>query len=171
MSPYNFIPEVTDAFTLPRQVRVHDATLRDGEQTPGVVLRREDKVRIARMLDEAGVDRIEAGMPAVSEEDFQAIKQIAASGLKAQLYSFARTVTMDIDKAEECGVHGVLVEIPIGYPKLKHQFGWTWEDVLRRSVEVINYAKKKGLHAVYFPYDTTTPRGRARRTWTVCSPA
>ncbi|MEP6961192.1 MAG: 2-isopropylmalate synthase, partial [Acidobacteriota bacterium] len=49
-------------------------------------------------------------------------------------------------------------EVPIGYPKLKYQFKWTWEDVLRKSVEVINYAKKRGMHVVYFPYDTTRAR-------------
>jgi methanogen homocitrate synthase len=52
----------------------------------------------------------------------------------------------------------VIIEVPIGYPKLKYQFKWTWEDVLRKSVEVINYAKKRGLHCVYFPYDTTRAR-------------
>ncbi len=64
----------------------------------------------------------------------------------------------DIDKALECGCHGVIIEIPIGYPKLKYQFKWTWEDVLRKSVGVVNYAKARGLHVVYFPYDTTRAR-------------
>jgi methanogen homocitrate synthase len=64
----------------------------------------------------------------------------------------------DIDKALECGCHGVIVEVPIGYPKLKYQFKWTWEDVLRKSVGVINYAKSQGMHVVFFPYDTTRAR-------------
>jgi len=68
VSPYNFVDEVTGQFDLPHKVEIHDATLRDGEQTPGVVFRKDDKVRIAEMLDEVGVERIEAGMPAVSEE-------------------------------------------------------------------------------------------------------
>jgi isopropylmalate/homocitrate/citramalate synthase len=105
-----------------------------------------------------GVDRIEAGMPAVSEQDFQAIKEISKLGLKARIYTFARAINTDIDKALECGCHGVIVEVPIGYPKLKYQFKWTWEDVLRKSVGVINYAKSRGLHVVYFPYDTTRAR-------------
>lgn len=158
VSPYNFRPEVTSGFDLPPKVSIHDATLRDGEQTPGVVFRKEDKVRIARLLDAAGVERIEAGMPAVSEEDFQAIREISAAGLKAKIYSFARTVKADIDKAVDCGAHGVVVEIPIGWPKLLHQFHWTWEDVYAKSAEVINYARGKGLHVVYFPYDTTRAR-------------
>jgi len=158
VSPYNFVDEVTNEFDLPVKVEIHDATLRDGEQTPGVVFRKEDKVQIAQMLDEVGVERIEAGMPAVSEEDFQAIKEISKGGLKAKIFTFARALPIDIDKAIDCGAHGVVIEIPIGYPKLKYQFGWIWEDVLRKSVDCINYAKKKKMYAVYFPYDTTRAR-------------
>ena len=158
VSPYNEAPEVLAARHLPERVEIHDATLRDGEQTPGVVMDIRDKIELAEMLSEVGVERIEAGMPAVSEMDFDAIKQISKLGLKSKIYSFARAMTVDIDKALECGCHGVIVEVPIGYPKLKYQFKWTWEDVLRKSVEVVNYAKKRGLHVVYFPYDTTRAR-------------
>jgi isopropylmalate/homocitrate/citramalate synthase len=158
VSPYNFLPEVRGTYQLPARVSIHDATLRDGEQTPGIVFSIADKIAIAEKLDEVGVDRIEAGMPAVSEQDFEAIKQISKLGLKAKIYTFARAMNADIDKAVECGSHGVIIEVPIGYPKLKYQFKWTWEDVLKKSVGVINYAKSKGLHAVYFPYDTTRAR-------------
>jgi isopropylmalate/homocitrate/citramalate synthase len=158
VSPYNFTEEVRAGFNLPKKVEIHDATLRDGEQTPGVVFRKEHKVQIARMLDEVGVDRIEAGMPAVSEEDFEAIKEISKLGLRARIYTFARAMNADIDKAIDCGAHGVIIEIPLGYPKLKYQFGWTWEDVVKKSCDCINYAKKKNMHTVYFPYDTTRAR-------------
>jgi isopropylmalate/homocitrate/citramalate synthase len=158
VSPYNYAPEVRNTYELPARVRIHDATLRDGEQTPGVVMSVADKIAIAEKLDEIGVDRIEAGMPAVSEQDFQAIKEISKLGLNAKIYTFARAINADIDKAIECGCHGVIVEVPIGYPKLKYQFKWTWEDVLKKSVGVINHAKSRGLHVVYFPYDTTRAR-------------
>ena len=158
VSQYNFHPEVTGELNLPEKVEIHDATLRDGEQTPGLVFSVEEKVAIAKKLDEVGIDRIEAGMPAVSPQDFEAIKQISALGLKAKIYTFARAITADIDKAVECGADGVIIEVPIGYPKLKYQFNWTWEDVLKKSADVINYAKTKGLHAVFFPYDTTRAR-------------
>lgn len=158
VSPYNFSKEVVGSYNLPNKVEIHDATLRDGEQTPGVVLRKEDKVRIAQKLDEVGVERIEAGMPAVSDEDFQAIKEISKLGLKAKIFTFARALPIDIDKAIDCGADGVVIEIPIGYPKLKHQFGWTWEDVLKKSVDCINYARQKNMHTLYFPYDTTRAR-------------
>ncbi|MCH2387711.1 MAG: hypothetical protein MK240_05850 [Opitutales bacterium] len=158
ISPYNFIPEVTGTLDLPEKVEIHDATLRDGEQTPGLVFSVEEKVAIAKKLDEVGIDRIEAGMPAVSPQDFEAIKQISALGLNARIYTFARAMNADIDKAVDCGADGVIIEVPIGYPKLKYQFKWTWEDVLKKSADVINYAKDKGLHAVFFPYDTTRAR-------------
>ncbi len=90
VSPYNFVPEVRDTYQLPKTVSTHDATLRDGEQTPGVVMSIKEKVEIAEKLDEIGVDRIEAGMPAVSDQDFEAIKQISKLGLKSKIYTFAR---------------------------------------------------------------------------------
>ena len=158
VSPYDFKAEVLAARTPPKKVLIHDATLRDGEQTPGVVFRKEDKVAIAKALDAVGVDRIEAGMPAVSREDFDAIVEIAELGLGAKIFTFARALPEDIDQALACGAQGVVIEVPIGWPKLQHQFKWTWEDVLRKSVPVINYARSKGLYAVYFPYDSTRAR-------------
>src|SRR5271155_5533572 len=99
VSPYNYAQEVRAQFQLPERVAIHDATLRDGEQTPGIVFSIADKIAIAEKLDEVGVERIEAGMPAVSEQDFQAIKQISKMGLKARIYAFARAMNADIDKA------------------------------------------------------------------------
>src|ERR1700749_2239916 len=112
VSPYNFVPEVRGTFELPEKVSIHDATLRDGEQTPGIVFSVADKIAIAEKLDEVGVERIEAGMPAVSEQDFEAIKQISKLGLKGRIYTFARAMNSDIDKAVECGAHGVIIEVP-----------------------------------------------------------
>ncbi len=158
VSPYNFAPDVRQSLTLPESVEIHDATLRDGEQTPGVVFTVDDKVEIAKMLDTVGVERIEAGMPAVSPQDAEAITKISKLGLNARIFTFARALQADIDMALDCGANGVIIEVPIGYPKLTTQFGWTWEDVLKKSASVINYAREKGLYAVFFPYDTTRAR-------------
>ena len=158
VSPYNFVEDVRKNLDLPAKVEIHDATLRDGEQTPGVVFSVQDKLDIAIKLDEIGVERIEAGMPAVSPQDEEAIKEISKLGLTSRIFTFARAMKQDIDKALECGAHGVIIEVPIGYPKLKTQFGWTWRDVLSKSSEVINYAREQGLYAVFFPYDTTRAR-------------
>ncbi|WP_298299324.1 2-isopropylmalate synthase [uncultured Litoreibacter sp.] len=159
VSPYNFEADVRGELNLPEKVEIHDATLRDGEQTPGVVFSVDDKIEIATKLDELGVDRIEAGMPAVSQQDQEAITQISKLGLDAKIFTFARAMMKDIDMALECGADGVVIEVPIGYPKLTTQFGWTWREVAEKSAPVINYARENGLHALFFPYDTT----RARR--------
>ena len=140
------------------KIEIHDATLRDGEQTPGVVFSIDDKIRIAEKLDEIGVERIEAGMPAVSKDDYNAIKEINKRKQKSKIFTFARAMKTDIDMAVETGSDGVVIEVPIGYPKLMHQFNWTWEDVLAKSIDTINYAKSQGLYTVYFPYDTTRAR-------------
>ncbi len=158
VSPYNFKTDVRSGLELPEKVEIHDATLRDGEQTPGVVFSIDDKIKIATKLDELGVERIEAGMPAVSPQDAEAIKEISKLGLKSRIFTFSRALKQDIDMALECGADGVIIEVPIGYPKLVTQFGWTWQDVFKKSKDVINYAREQGLYAVFFPYDTTRAR-------------
>lgn len=158
VSPFNFIPEVTGTMSLPEKVIIHDATLRDGEQTPGVVLRKDEKVEIAVMLDKFGVERIEAGMPAVSKDDAEAIREISKLRMKAKIFAFGRATVDDIELAKNVGADGVIVEVPIGQPKLEHQFRWTWKDVLNRSAESIRRARQLGLYTVYFPYDTTRAR-------------
>ena len=158
VSPYNFVSEVRDELELPGSVQIHDATLRDGEQTPGVVFSIEDKIAIAQKLDDVGIDRIEAGMPAVSPQDAEAIREISKLGLKSRIFTFARAMKADIDMALECGAQGVIIEVPIGYPKLVTQFGWTWENVFEKSRDVINYSREQGLYTVFFPYDTTRAR-------------
>ena len=92
ISPWSYLPEVTKNYAFPPDVRIHDVTLRDGEQQTAVVFRREEKVAIAKQLDALGIHRIEAGMPAVSAQDKAAISDIAALGLKADIFGFARCI-------------------------------------------------------------------------------
>lgn len=158
VSPFNDTKEVREKVQLAKRVEIHDATLRDGEQTPGVVFSIEDKIRIAEKLNEVGIERIEAGMPAVSELDFKAIKKISKLNLSSKIFVFSRAMESDINMAVESGAMGVVIEVPIGFPKLKYQFNWTWENVLEKSIKSINYAKKQGLYTVFFPYDTTRAR-------------
>ena len=155
-SQYNWVDFVRDEFNFSDKISFHDATLRDGEQCPGVVFRKEDKVEIAKMLDELGVDRIEAGMPTVSDEDFQAIKDIVALNLKAKIMLFCRAHPADIEKAVETKADGLIIEVPSGYPRIKNQFPtWTYDDVKKRAIDGIKYAKQKGFYVTFFPYDTT----------------
>ncbi len=157
-SPYNDEDAVSASFELADKIEIHDATLRDGEQTPGIVFSIDEKIRIAELLNEVGVERIEAGMPAVSKTDQEAIYRIAKRNLTSRIFTFARAKREDIDMAESLGAKGVIIEVPIGYPKLKYQFNWTWETVAEKSIDCIRYAKSKGLYTVYFPYDTTRAR-------------
>ncbi|MEW5984564.1 MAG: 3-hydroxy-3-methylglutaryl-CoA lyase [Acidobacteriota bacterium] len=155
VSEYNFIDETRAGVNLAPTIGLHDCTLRDGEQTPGVVLRKDEKVEIARMLDEVGVARIEAGMPAVSAEDAEAITAIAKLGLRAKIIVFCRAAATDIDRAVDCGADGVIIEVPAGYPKLEYQFKWSEDQVIGKSVEALAYGREKGLELIFFPHDTT----------------
>ncbi len=154
-SPLNFLPEVRAGLELPQRLKIHDAMLRDGEQTPGVVLMKEHKVAIARALDEVGVDRIEAGMPAVSEEDFEAIKLINRAGLKAKVSGFVRAMPKDVELCLKTGVRHLVIEIPCGYLRLKYQMGWTEDECIKRAVEAVGFAKKQGVEVCFFPFDAT----------------
>ncbi len=154
VSHFDYDLETQSKFHFPKEVVFHDVTLRDGEQTPGVVLRRKEKVEIARMLDEVGVQRIEAGMPVVSQDDSDAVKEIAHLGLKAKVTAFSRVAKEDIDAALRCDVSGIICEAPVGIPKLK-QFNWTYDQVIEKAVDAIGYAKQHGLWAAFFGVDGT----------------
>ena len=90
------LPEVRQKQAFGGNLKIHDVTLRDGEQQTAVVFRREEKVAIAKKLDSLGIHRIEAGMPAVSPQDKAAISDIAALGLKAEIFGFARCIPAEI---------------------------------------------------------------------------
>src|SRR5256885_5964105 len=103
VSPWCYLPEVRNNYAFAPNIKIHDVTLRDGEQQTAVVFRREEKVAIARKLDALGVHRIEAGMPAVSPQDRAAIQDIAALGLKAEVLAFARCIPEEkIGRAHVC---------------------------------------------------------------------
>lgn len=154
-SPWNWLPEVREALSFPEQVKIHDVTLRDGEQQTGVVFRRAEKVAIARKLAEAGVHRIEAGMPAVSAEDEAAIKDIVALGLPSEIFAFARCMPADVKLARECGVRGIVTEIPSSEHFIRNAYGKTLEWAIQASIETTLAAKEAGLYTVFFTIDST----------------
>ncbi len=154
-SPWNFAPEVRETLGFPEKIRIHDVTLRDGEQQTGIVFRRQEKVAIAKKLAEAGVHRIEAGMPAVSAEDEAAIKDIVALGLPSQIFSFARCMPADVKLAKECGVHGIITEIPSSDHIIKNAYGKDMDWAMKSSVETTLAAKEAGLYTVFFTIDST----------------
>ncbi len=161
VSHFNFLDEVRAQLRIPEKVLIQDITLRDGEQQAGLVFNKEDKIKIATLLDEIGVDRIEAGMPAVSNQDKEAIKTIAHSGLHAKIFSFARCMRQDVDLALECGVDGVAMEIPSSEQIIKYAYAWPLEKAIDLSIDATSYAAQHGLHVAFFTIDST----RASLDW------
>src|SRR3989475_1214426 len=155
VSPWNYLPEVRKGYNFARKLKIHDVTLRDGEQQTAVVFRREEKVAIARQLDALGIHRIEAGMPAVSEQDKAAIQDIAALGLKAEVLAFARCIPDEIKVVKACGCKGVIIEIPASDHMIKNAYGWTVERAMKASIETTLAAKEAGLYTVFFTIDAT----------------
>jgi len=155
VSPWNFAEEVTAEFDLPRRVRFHDITLRDGEQQSGLCFRKRDKIRIAEALAEAGVDRIEAGMPVVSKQDAAAIRAIVKAKLGPKIFSFARCMVPDVKRALDTGVDGIVVEIPCSEHIIKHAYQWPLERALDLAIEATSFAHEQGLYTVFFPIDAS----------------
>src|SRR3989337_1810126 len=122
VSPWNYLDEVRVGLEFPKKIEFHDVTLRDGEQQAGVELRKDEKVRIAEKLAEVGGHRIEAGMPAVSKQDEAAIREIVKRKLGPQIFAFCRCVEEDVKRAADCGVDGVIVEIPSSRHLIKHAY-------------------------------------------------
>lgn len=154
-SPWNFLPEVRKNFSFPSKIKIHDVTLRDGEQQTAVVFRREEKVAIARQLDALGIHRIEAGMPAVSEQDKAAIQDIASLGLKSEIFAFGRCIADEIRTVKACGCSGVVIEIPASEHMIKNAYGWTLDRAIKSSIDATLAAKAAGLYTVFFTIDST----------------
>src|SRR6476659_7677045 len=111
VSELNARPEIRSAFPS-ATVRFYDTTLRDGEQTVGVVLSPQQKLEIARKLDELGVSRIEAGFPRVSPEDAEAIQLMTKANLKAELWGFSRAVRADVEELVRLDLKASVIESP-----------------------------------------------------------
>ena len=155
ISPWNYLPEVTKGYNFPKNIKIHDVTLRDGEQQTAVVFRREEKVAIAKKLDSLGVHRIEAGMPAVSAPDKAAISDIAALGLKAEIFGFARCIPSEVKVIKDCGCKGIVIEIPASDHMIQNGYGWPIERAMKASIETTLAAKEAGLYTVFFTIDAT----------------
>ena len=155
ISPWNYLPEVTKNYGFPANIKIHDVTLRDGEQQTAVVFRREEKVAIAKKLDSLGVHRIEAGMPAVSPQDKAAIADIAALGLKAEIFGFSRCIPTEVKVVKDCGCKGIVIEIPASDHMIQNAYGWPIERAMKASIETTKAAKEAGLYTVFFTIDAT----------------
>jgi len=145
---------LNDPYRVGGSAGLYDTTLRDGEQTVGVVLDREQKLEIACLLDGLGVDRIEAGFPRVSQDDWDAVRLISDAGLTAEVWGFSRAVPADLEALVELGVRASVIESPISDLKLE-AIGVSREKMLQRITDAIRFAAANGIHAAFFGVDST----------------
>lgn len=161
VSPWNYLDEARQGVKFPPKVKFHDVCLRDGEQQAGVEFTPAEKVRLATMLAEAGVHRIEAGMPAVSPMDAKAITAIVKKNLPAEIFAFSRCMKEDVKRSVDTGVKGIVMEVPSSEHIIEYAYKWTLERAIATSIEATQYAKSQGLYVVFFPIDAS----RAELGW------
>ncbi|MCS7124269.1 MAG: 2-isopropylmalate synthase [Candidatus Bathyarchaeota archaeon] len=131
---------------LPERVFVWDETLREGVQTPTVFLTYVERVKLAKLLDEAGVSVINVGFPALSEEEKNSVKRIANEGFQqASIAASAHASRSEIEACLDCGVKEILISTPFNGLNLQYRLKTSKEHVLKNAVECIEYAKKHGV--------------------------
>jgi len=130
----------------PKNIKIDDTTLRDGEQTAGVVFANDEKIHIAKMLDKVGVHQIEAGIPAMGGDEKEAIKKIASLDLNCSVMGWNRAVKSDIDASVECGVDAVAVSISSSDIHIEHKLIKSREWVLESIKTSVDYAKGFNLY-------------------------
>jgi homocitrate synthase NifV len=126
-----------------KKVYIDDTTLRDGEQTAGVVFANKEKVRIARLLDEVGVRQIEAGIPAMGGDERDVIEEIAHLGLKASVLGWNRANTADIQTSLDCGVDAIAISLATSDIHIETKLQKSRKWVLKTIAESVAYAKEK----------------------------
>jgi isopropylmalate/homocitrate/citramalate synthase len=145
---------LNDPYAIGGRVGLYDTTLRDGEQTVGVVLDPEQKLEIAGLLDELGIDRIEAGFPRVSADDWVAVELVANAGLRAEIWGFSRAVPADLEALVELGIRFSVIESPISDLKLG-AIGVSRGTMLGRITAALRFAADHGIYAAFFGVDST----------------
>jgi len=146
--------ELNEPYGFEARVAFYDTTLRDGEQTVGVVLTPEDKLELARGLDGLGIERIEAGFPRVSADDWRAVELIRDAALNAEVWGFSRAVEADVKALAELGVGASVIESPISDLKLD-ALGVDREAMLERIVYAVSFAAEHGIRVAFFGVDGT----------------
>ena len=129
-----------------REIRIVDTTLRDGEQTAGVVFSNVEKITIAEMLSDLGVDQLEVGIPTMGGDEKQAIKEIVNRNLKSSIMAWNRAVISDIQQSIDCGVDAVAISISVSDIHIQNKLKTSREWVLDHMVKSVEYAKKNGLY-------------------------
>jgi len=151
VSELNARPEIRSSFRH-STIRFYDTTLRDGEQSVGVVLSPQQKMEIASKLDELGISRIEAGFPRVSPDDAEAIQLMSKAGLRAELWGFSRALKADVEELIRLGLSASVIEAPTSDIKLK-AYGISREEVLQRMMNAVSFARRNGMKVAFFAVD------------------
>lgn len=128
------------------KVKIVDTTLRDGEQTAGVVFANQEKIAIAEMLSDLGVDQLEVGIPTMGGDEKAAIKEIVKRNLKPSIMAWNRAVVSDIEQSIDCGVDAVAISISVSDIHIKHKLKTSREWVLENMIKSVEFAKKNGLY-------------------------
>lgn len=129
-----------------KQIYIVDTTLRDGEQTAGVVFSNVEKIAIAEMLSDLGVDQLEVGIPTMGGDEKEAIKEIVKRNLKSSIMAWNRAVISDIQESINCGVDAVAISISVSDIHIKNKLRTSREWVLENMVKSVEFAKKNGLY-------------------------
>lgn len=128
------------------KIYIVDTTLRDGEQTAGVVFSNEEKIRIAKYLDEIGIDQIEVGIPVMGGDEKKCITEIAHMGLKPSIMAWNRAVIADLKESLDCGVDAVAISISTSDIHIQHKLQTTRTKVLQMMSEAVKFAKDNDLY-------------------------
>jgi methanogen homocitrate synthase len=137
------------------EIVISDETLRDGEQHPGVVFTGEEKLEIAKLLDELGVHEISVGTPMVSDSERESSTNIVKAGLKTKINCLVRAVKGDIDRAMDCGLKMIRMGLPVGKPLRTSEMKKPFNEILKMGVEACRYAKDNGLYVIFSATDCT----------------
>jgi isopropylmalate/homocitrate/citramalate synthase len=154
VSELNHTSPVRPRLHVSSPIRFYDTTLRDGEQTVGVILSPQQKLDLARQIDSLCISRIEAGFPRVSAEDAEAIRLISAANLKAEIWGFSRAQRADLEALVELNLKSTVIEVPTSEIKLK-AYGIAPEEAIRRVTDSVKFAKQHGIYVAFFPVDST----------------
>jgi len=136
-------------------VNIIDTTLRNGEQTAGVVFSKHEKIRIAKLLDEVGIPEIEIGTPSLGPAEREIIKEIIASKPNSKLFTYCEADPANIAYAVECGIKNIIINISTSDLHLKVKYGKTRTWALNQLKETISEAKSNGLDFIVSAEDAT----------------
>lgn len=142
MKTKNEVKDILDKY----DVCVCDTTLRDGEQTAGIVFSNIEKYRIAQLLDDAGIQQIEAGIPTMGADEKKAVKHIAHMKLNASILGWNRASIPDIDTSIDCDVDSVAISMSSSDIHIEHKLKKSREWVLEAVGSAVEHAKDHGMY-------------------------